>query len=249
MAQLVERLPSTQNVAGLNPEAAHFLFGKVVLRHSCLALLCLNNTLQYVHMNQKNVILLPRSRSPERARDRRSKEKAKPHTAGKSDSNGSKLDHEMKKAAEPEKIVSAEQKAEDMSSRKEVGEAGKEGGEQKKPKVVTISRVVVTKKKGSETSKENKKESKKPEKEGIIAAVEAEQKRIEEEMQKRRERLEAWRKQRQKEEEELRQKMEEERKKAWSLEDDEDDEEGEEVDGEVGEGEEKMETEDRKSVV
>ena len=122
----------------------------------------------------------------------------------------------------------------------------KEDGETKKPKVVTVSRVIVTKKSNEEAPKRSMKESGETEKEGIIAAVEAEQKRLEEEMQKRRERLEAWRKQRQKEEEIEREKMEEERKTAWTLEDDKDDDDeqdGEKMDSE-GEQEEKKEEED-----
>ena len=43
VVQLVERLPSTQNVVGSNP-ALLFLLGKrVAFRHSCLALPCLND--------------------------------------------------------------------------------------------------------------------------------------------------------------------------------------------------------------
>ena len=112
-----------------------------------------------------------------------------------------------------------------------------EGDKVKKPKVITVSRVVVTKKKDKEEKSLNG--SRETEKEGIIAAVEAERKRLEEEMQKRRERLEAWRKQRQKEEEIEREKMEEERKKAWTLENDEDDDE--EQNGEKMEGDEEQE--------
>ena len=188
-------------------------------------------------------------RSTERNRDKCHRDKEKSDTQKKADSESS-------------------------TDAKEKGSSGaKEEGTFKKPKVVTVSRVVVTKKKESE--KESEKEGEKEtvsangagetEKEGIIAAVEAERKRLEEEIQKRRERLEAWRKQRQMEEEAEREKMEEERKKAWTLEDDEDDDQeqdgeeqdGEEQDGETQDGEtqdgekqdgEKMETEGEKKV-
>ena len=133
--------------------------------------------------------------------------------------NREKKRREKDKSQSQSKPASEKAETKDRESTTEV----KEGDEPKKPKVVTVSRVVVTKKKDKET--ESTKESGEGEKEGIIAAVEAEQKRLEEEMQKRRDRLEAWRKQRQKEEEAEREKMEEERKKAWTLEDDEDDDE------------------------
>lgn len=137
---------------------------------------------------------------------------------------------------------SASEKTE--TKEKESTEVTKKEEEPKKPKVVTVSRVIATKKKDKEVSKESVKESGEEEKEGIIAAVEAEQKRLEEEMQKRRERLEEWRKKRQKEEEEERAKMEEERKTAWTLEDDEDDDDeqnGEKMETEGDQQEEKEE--------
>ena len=184
-------------------------------------------------------------RSPDRGRERRHKDKDKSHTATKADDTAPKTDREGNSKAEKDetKATETELLPKESNSEKTEGE--------KKPKVVTVSRVVVSKTKGSEVSKENKKAVVKEEKEGIIAAVEAEQKKIEEEMQKRKERLEAWRKQQQKEEEEMNLKTEEERKKGWSLEDDEDDEEaGGEAGGEAGEeaaeGEEKMETEEGK---
>ena len=142
-------------------------------------------------------------RSPDRSREKKNKEKEKSQTQLKA--NG-----ETDETKEKERVVSGEKVEE----------------EAKKPKVVTVSRVVVTKPKEKESASVNG--SQETEKEGIIAAVEAEQKRLEEQMQKRRERLEAWRKQREKEEEIEREKMEEERKKTWTLEDDEDDEEVEE---------------------
>ena len=163
-----------------------------------------------------------RSRSAERNREKRRRERERPHLQSKSVSNRTESEEKGNTAAVKE---------------------------EKKPKVVTVSRVVVTKNKDKETSPKESKKGGTTEKEGIIAAVEAEQKRLEEEMQKRRERMEAWRKQRQKDEDEENEKIEEERKKAWTLEDDEDDENEEagedgEEEGTGGEGEEgkKMET-------
>ena len=70
----------------------------------------------------------------------------------------------------------------------------------------------------------------KPKEKSIVDVVQAEQKKIEEEMKKRRERLEAWRAARQKEEEEIKEQMEEEKKrKGWTLEDDDEDDEEEEA--------------------
>ena len=177
------------------------------------------------------------SRSPDRGRERKHRDKDKSHTATKADDTAPKTDREENSKVEKDesKATEAELLPKESSSEKTEGE--------KKPKVVTVSRVVVTKTKDSEAGKESKKAAVKEEKEGIIAAVEAEQKKIEEEMQKRKERMEAWRKQRQKDEEEMSLKLEEERKKGWSLEDDEDDEEAVK---EAGEEEEKMEAEEGK---
>lgn len=149
-------------------------------------------------------------RSSERNHDRRHREKDRSETQKKTESEKTDTKEKDSSAAKEEKTF-------------------------KKP---TVSRVIVTKKKEKESNNDtvSTNGSGETENEGIIAAVEAERKRLEEEMQKRRERLETWRKQRQLEEEAEREKMEEERKKAWTLEDDEEDDE--EQNGE------KMETED-----
>ena len=178
----------------------------------------------YVVQMYMYTVCLNVCRSTERSREKRRREKDKPQTEPK-----------------PDTVTTTTTTTTTESKEDEEGREEKEEETPKQPKVVTISRVIVTKKKEKEEASVNG--AQETEKEGIIAAVEAERKRLEEEMQKRRERLDAWRKQRQKEEEAERERMEEERKKAWTLEDDEDDDEEQEGEKMEEEGDEKEEKE------
>lgn len=100
----------------------------------------------------------------------------------------------------------------------------------------------------AESNQQSSVKVKEEKQETSIEAVQAAQKKIEEEMKKRRERLEAWRQQRKKEEEEAQAKVEEEeeeKRKGWSLENDEEDDADDEEEMEAENGEQaKDETED-----
>ena len=169
-----------------------------------------------------------RSRSPLRTRDRRSRgEKSNVFKFGlKPDS---KIDSPKPELERKGLAAASTSEKEASSSGKPLADAKKrDGGERKEAE-------------GKNQSHAAKADAKK---ETSIEAVQAEQKRIEEEMKRRREKMEAWRAQRQKEEEEAKARLEEEeeekKQKGWSLEDDEDDdeEEGGDDEEEGGDGEE-----------
>ena len=197
----------------------------------------------YIRIYYCTLISSLRSRSP-RARDRKSR--GEKSTIFKFESKpGSKTGSSKQPELERKSIgatASSDKEPPSSGSGKPPADAVKRDGEKRKET------------EGKNQSKATKADAKVADtkKETSIEAVQAEQKRIEEEMKRRREKLEAWRAQRQKEEEEAKVRVQEEeeeekKQKGWSLEDDEEDEEEEEEDGggeEDGSGEEVvMETE------
>lgn len=173
-----------------------------------------------------------RSRSPSRRRDRKSRSEKDKATDSRSGSKAGTPDAR-------DKSLKVETSKEESASRS--GEMSREDENKKE-----------TERKSDVKPKEGKDKAVEESKETSIEAVQAEQRRIEEEMRKRRERLEAWRVQRRKEEEEAKVKMEEEsiKRKEWTLEDEDDDDDEEDnmqtEEGEQEQASEKKEEEEEK---